>query len=118
MSDYYPVDTAEVKKHGMRGIISTGAGVGIILFNSLLHIPVLGWVFGGAMVVLGVMGFFGRTRTDKTTGKILMGAGLFGIASMIFKGFTGFILGTAGAGLIGYGLFNLFKFAKGLKSRS
>lgn len=118
MSDNYPVDAAEVKKQGMRGVISTGAGLGLILFNSMLRIPVLGWILGGAMVVLGIMGFLGRNRTDKNTGKVLMGAGILGLASIFFKGFSGLILGASGIGLVGYGIFNLVKFAKGLKSRS
>ena len=117
MGDYYPVDAGEVRKNGMRGVISTGAGIGLMLFNSLLHIPVVGWIVGGALVVLGVMGLAGKNRTDKTTGTVLIGAGALGLSSFIFKGLTGFALGAAGLGLLGYGIFNLFKFAKGLKSR-
>lgn len=117
MSDYYPVDAGEVRKNGMRGVISTGAGLGLMLFNSLLHIPVVGWVLGGGLIVIGVMGLVGKSRTDKTTGMVMMGAGVLGLASFVLKGFTGFLLGAAGLGLIGYGVFNLFRFAKGLKSR-
>jgi len=117
MSDYYPAEAGEVRRHGMRGVISTGAGLGLMVFNSLLHLPVVGWVLGGALVVLGVMGVAGRNRTDKMTGSVMMGAGVLGLASIVLKGFTGFILGAAGVGLIGYGVYNLFKFAKGLKSR-
>jgi len=117
MGDYYPVDAGEVRKNGMRGVISTGAGIGLMLFNSLLNIPVVGWILGGGLVVLGVMGLVGRTRTDKTTGTVMMAAGALGIASFVLKGFTGFILGAAGIGLVGFGVFYLFKFVKGLKSR-
>lgn len=117
MSDYYPVDAGEVRKNGMRGVISTGAGLGLMLFNSLLHIPFVGPVLGGGLVVIGVMGLVGKSRTDKTTGVVMMGAGVLGLASFVLKGFTGFLLGAAGLGLIGYGVVSLFKFAKGLKSR-
>ncbi len=48
----------------------------------------------------------------------MMGAGVLGLLSFFLKGFTGFVLLAAGIGLVGYGVFNLFKFAKGLKSRS
>jgi hypothetical protein len=118
MSDNYPVNSDEVRKNGMRGVVSTGAGIGLMLFNSLLNIPVIGWILGGGLVVLGVMGLIGKNRTDKTTGLVMMGAGVLGILSFFLKGFTGFILGAAGIGLIGFGVFNLIKFAKGLKSRS
>ncbi|MBU0927199.1 MAG: hypothetical protein KKA67_05580 [Spirochaetes bacterium] len=117
MSDNYPVDSGEVRKNGMRGVISTGAGVGLILFNSLLHIPVVGWILGGGLVALGVMGIVGKNRTDKTTGMVLLGAGALGLASFLLKGLTGFVLGAAGIGLIGFGVFSLIKFARGLKSR-
>lgn len=118
MGDYYPADSSEVRKNGMRGVISTGAGIGLMLFNSLLHIPVLGWVLGGGLVVLGIMGLVGKKSTDKTTGAVLIGAGILGLSSFLLKGLTGFILGTAGLGLLGFGVFNLFKFARGLKARS
>ncbi|MBN2873494.1 MAG: hypothetical protein JXM71_00240 [Spirochaetales bacterium] len=118
MSDNYPTDSGEVRKNGMHGVVSTGAGIGLLLFNSLLNIPVVGWILGGGLVVLGIMGLVGKNRTDKTTGALLMGAGVLGLASFLLKGFTGFILGIAGFGMIGYGVFNLFKFARGLKSRS
>ena len=49
---------------------------------------------------------------------MLIGVGALGVASLIFHRFTGFILGAGGIGLIGYGLFNLFKFIRGLKSRA
>ncbi|PKL26508.1 MAG: hypothetical protein CVV47_00830 [Spirochaetae bacterium HGW-Spirochaetae-3] len=117
MSDYYPVDSDEVRKNGMRGVISTGAGIGLMLFNTLLHIPFVGPVLGGGLIVVGIMGLIGKSRTDKTTGVVMMGAGVLGLASVVLKGFTGFLLGAAGIGLIGFGIVNLFKFAKGLKSR-
>lgn len=118
MGDYYPVDANEVRKNGMRGVISTGAGIGLVLFNSLLHLPVVGWVIGGALVALGVMGLVGKNRTDRTTGTILLAAGALGLSSFLFKGLTSFLLGTSGLGLLVFGIFNLFKFARGLKSRS
>lgn len=117
MSDYHPVDTDTVRKNGMRGVVSTGAGIGLIVFNSLLHVPVVGVVITVALVALGVMGVVGRNRTDKASGAVLIGAGVLGLASFLLKGLTGVLLGAGGIALIGYGAFNLFKFAKGLKSK-
>ena len=72
----------------------------------------------GGLVALGAMGLAGKGKADKTTGTIMMGAGVLGLASFLFKGLTGFLLGTGGLVLIGFGVFSLFKFRKGLKSRS
>ncbi|TFG83175.1 MAG: hypothetical protein E4H20_06130 [Spirochaetales bacterium] len=118
MSDNYPVDTTDVRKNGMRGVLSTGAGIGLLLFNGLLNIPILGWIISGALIVLGALGLVGKQGSDKTTGSILIGAGALGVASFVLKGLTGTLLGIGGVGLIGFGIFNLFKFVKGLKSRS
>ena len=118
MGDYYPADANDVRRNGMRGVISSGAGVAMLLFNTLLHLPVVGWILGGGLIALGIMGLIGKARTDKTTGMLLIGAGALGIGSFLLKGLTSFFLGAAGIGLIGYGIFNLVKFVKGLKSRA
>jgi hypothetical protein len=118
MGDYYPADAGDVRRNGMRGVISTGAGVSLLLFNLLLNSPVVGWVLGGGLIALGIMGLLGKARTDKTTGMILLGAGALGLGSFLLKGLTSFFLGLAGIGLIGFGAFNLIKFVKGLKSRA
>lgn len=118
MEDTSLTNVENVRKAGMRGVVSTGAGIGLMLFNTLLHVPVVGYVLGGALVVLGVMGLIGKNRTDKSTGAVLIGAGVLGLASFFLKGVTGYLLGAGGLGLIGYGIFNLVKFARGLKSRS
>ena len=117
MGDNYPVDRTEVTKNGVRGVLATGAGLGLMVFNSLLQMRFLGPVLGGALVVLGIIGLAGKGKSDKTTGTILIGAGGLGLASLILKGPTGFLLGLGGFALIGLGVYSLYKFAKGLKSR-
>lgn len=117
MGDYYPADRGEVTKNGVRGVISTGAGLGLMVFNSLLHVPVLGQILGGALVVLGIIGVMGRSKNDKLTGTVLIGAGVLGLASFVLKGLTGFLLGAGGFALVGLGLYSLYKFMKGMKSR-
>lgn len=118
MGDYYPADRSEVTKNGVRGVMATGAGLGVLVFNSLLGIPLVGPILGGALVVLGVIGVVGRTKNDKVTGTVLIGAGVLGLASFVLKGLTSFLLGAGGFVLIGLGLFSLYKFVKGLKSRA
>lgn len=117
MGDNYPSDTTNIHNHGVRGVISTGAGLGLMLFNSLLNLPVIGWVIGGGLVVIGVMGVTGKSRTDKVSGALFIGAGALGLGSFLLPGLTSFLLGLPAIGLLGYGIFNLVKFARGIKSR-
>lgn len=118
MSDYYPADPAELRKQGTRGVISTGAGLGLWVVNALLRVPYLGAALGAILVVFGILGIVGRNRTDRTTGIVLMAAGGAGLASLIFPGISSALFWLGGLGLVGFGLFNLFKFLRGLKSRS
>jgi len=113
MSDYHPADPQVVRANGVRGVLSAGAGVGLVLFNMLTKIPVIGYILSGGLVVIGVMGFLGKDKTDKATSSILMGAGILGLASMVVPG----LIGLAALALIGYGGYNLFKF-KGVKTRA
>jgi hypothetical protein len=118
MSDNYPVDPTELRSQGTRGIMAAGAGIGLWGVNTLLHIPVVGWIVGGGLIVLGAMGLFGKSKTDKVSGSVLLGAGALGIASIFLKGLTSFFLGVGGLALVGYGIWNIFKFVKGLRDRS
>jgi len=67
---------------------------------------------------LGLVGLLGRDKTDKTTGIVLIAAGAAGLASLILPGLSSFLFGVGGLALVGFGVLNLFKFIKGLKSRS
>lgn len=118
MSYEYPVDPNTLRAKGTKGVLSTGAGVGLWIVNALVGLPVIGWVISGGLVFLGIMGLVGRERTDKTTGAIMMGAGGLGLASIFLKGLTSFLFGFGGFALVAYGVWNLIQFARGLKSRS
>lgn len=118
MGDYYPADPAELRRQGTRGVISTGAGVGLWLVNGLLRVPFLGPALGGVLVLLGILGLVGRNRTDRTTGVVLMAAGGAGLASLVLPGLSSLLFWLSGLGLVGFGLYNLFKFLRGLKSRA
>ena len=53
--------------------------------NALLSIPVVGWVIGGGLVLLGISGLFGKSKTDKVTGGLMMAAGGAGAANAPFS---------------------------------
>ncbi len=118
MSDYYPADPNDLRKQGTKGVMAAAGGVGLWVVGALLNIPVLGWIIAGGLVVLGVSGLVGKTKTDRTTGGLMMAAGAAGLAALVLPGLTHFLLGAGGFALVAYGAWNIFKFVKGLKSRA
>ena len=76
MSDNYPVEQKDLTEKGTKGIMSAGAGVGLLGINALLGIPVLGWVLSAGLLALGAVGLFGKTKTDKVSGTLLSAAGI------------------------------------------
>lgn len=118
MSDNYPVDSNDLRGRGTKGVMSAIGGVGLLGVNALLSIPVVGWVVGGALVILGLSGLFGKSRTDKTAGTIMVAAGAAGLAAIILPHVLHGLLWIGGIGLLGYGAYNIFKFVKGLRDRA
>ena len=126
MGDNYPVDSRDLSKRGTRGVISAGAGVGLILVNSILHFPLLGGVISGALVLVGLAGLFGRSKTDKLAGGVALVAGAAGLSTVLrsvpilgaIAGFSSFVIGAGAVALLGYGSWNIFKFIKGLRNRA
>jgi hypothetical protein len=118
MNDYYPVDPSDLRKQGTKGIMSAGAGVGLWVVNALIHMPIVGWVIGGGLVFLGITGLFGKNKTDRTSGGVMMAAGIAGLATILLPRFTGSLLFLGGLGLVAYGAWNIFKFIRGLRSRA
>jgi hypothetical protein len=126
MSDNYPVDSKDLSKRGTRGVISAGAGVGLIIVNSILHFPLLGGVISGALVLVGLAGLFGRSKTDKVAGGVALLAGAAGLSTVLrsvpilgaIAGFSSFVIGAGAVALLGYGAWNIFKFVKGLRNRA
>jgi hypothetical protein len=118
MSDNYPVDSSDLRARGTKGVMSAIGGVGLLGVNALISIPVIGWVVGGGLVLLGISGLFGKSRTDKTTGGLMMAAGGAGLAALLLPSLTHALLGLGGVALLAFGGWNIFKFIKGLRSRA
>ena len=120
MSDNYPVDSKDLSKRGTRGVISAGAGVGLIIVNSILHFPLLGGVISGALVLVGLAGLFGRSKTDKVAGGVALLAGAAGLSTVLrsvpilgaIAGFSSFVIGAGAVALLGYGAWNIFEIHK------
>ncbi len=118
MSDNYPVESTDLSARGTKGVMSAGAGLGLMGINALLGIPVLGWVISAGLVVLGATGVFGKTKTDKVSGTIALVAGGAGIASLLLPHVTRSLLGAGGFGLFLFGVWNIIKFATGIRKRA
>jgi len=115
MSDYYPTDPTELRARGTRGVMSLGAGIGLLGIETILKLPFVGMAAGGGLIVLGILGLLGKTKIDKTGGILAL---VGGVAMLVLKPLAFFILGTGALGLLVYGGWNLFKFVRGLKSRA
>jgi hypothetical protein len=118
MSDKYPVERKDLSEQGTKGIMSAGAGVGLLGINALLGVPVLGWLLSAGLLGLGAVGLFGKTKTDKVSGTLLAASGIAGVATMFLPHLAHSILSLGGVGLLVYGIANLASFLKGLKSKS
>jgi hypothetical protein len=118
MSDNYPVEKKDLSVVGTKGVMSAGAGAGLLVIKSLLGIPVLGWVLSAGLIGLGAMGLFGKTKTDKVSGTVLGVAGIAGLATMFLPGLSHSLLGLGGVGLLIYGLVNIGSFVAGLRKKS
>jgi hypothetical protein len=135
MSDLEPVGSKEITNAGVRGVGATIGGVGLLVLRALSTAfwGVGGLVIGGLSFVVGAASVKSESKADRRGGTIAMVAGvalaLPGLAK-IFKivpllgGAVGLaehlssgIVGLGALGLLGYGIYNLVKFVKGLKSR-
>ncbi len=103
---------------GTKGVMSAGAGLGLMGINALLNVPVVGWLISAALILLGASGVFGKSKTDKVSGSIALAAGAAGVASMLLPGMTRFLLGAGGLGLFAFGIYNILRFASGVRKRS
>jgi hypothetical protein len=112
------VDTNTLRNRGTKGVMSAIGGVGLLGVNALLSIPIVGWVVGGALVVLGISGVAGKSKTDRTAGGIMMAAGAAGLAAILLPKLTHGLLWTGGMALLVYGGYNIFKFVRGLRDRA
>jgi hypothetical protein len=117
MSDNYPVEQKDLSEKGTRGIMSAGAGIGLLGINALLGIPVVGWVISAGLLGLGALGLFGKTKTDKVSGSLLTAAGVLGALTFFLPGLSHTLLGVGGVGLLIYGIANFGSFLTGIRKK-
>lgn len=115
--DNLPADPKSLTDRGTRGVMSTAGGLGLLGVNWLLGVPVVGTVISVGLLGLGAIGLFGKTKTDKTSGTVLAAAGIAGLTTLFVPGLAHSLLSLGGIGLLGYGVYNLISFAKGLSRK-
>jgi hypothetical protein len=98
--------------------MSAIGGAGVLVVSALFASPILAGIIGGALALLGLTGIFGKTRTDRSTGGVVLIAGAVGLASAFLHGPFHFLLSLGGVALLAFGGWNIFKFIKGLRSRA
>lgn len=114
----YPVDSGDLRGRGTKGVMSAVGGLGLLGVSALISIPIVGWVICGGLVFLGVSGLFGKSRTDKASGGVMIAAGAAGLAGILLPHLTRGLLGMGAFALLAYGAYNIFKFVKGLRDRA
>ena len=135
MSDLEPVESKEITNAGVRGVGATVGGLALFIVQGISGFlgGIGGLVIGGLSFVLGASSMKSHSSTDKRGGAIAMVAGavlaLPGLGHFLgpipviggilkaAAGFSGFVIGAGAVGLIGYGVYNIVKFVRGLKSR-
>jgi hypothetical protein len=103
----------------MKGVGALVGGVGLVVL-SLLG-PVLGIIAGGILTVVGFS--LTGSKSDRTAGIVTAGAGIVtavsGLSHVLhFLPNLGWLMWIPGVALIGAGVYSLFKFFRGVRSRS
>jgi hypothetical protein len=135
MSDLEPMESKEISNAGVRGIGATIGGVGLLVVQGIAGFlgGIGGLIIGGLSLAIGASSLKSSSNADKRGGTIAMVSGailaLPGLAHFLggiplvggilkaASGFSGFVIGAGAVGLIGYGVYNIVKFVRGLKSR-
>jgi hypothetical protein len=116
MNDIVPTNV--LAKQGVTAVGGIAGGIGLMVLGGLPWI--FGIVAGGVIAVVGLSALSSRDPADKRIGGLVTVAGGLAILSKlpILGGIAGGLLGLGTVGLLGMGLWNAWKFMKGLKSRA
>jgi hypothetical protein len=120
MNDIVPRST--LARQGVQGVISIAGGIGSFILAGITGHPIIGILVGGALTVCGLA--LSGSKKDRAPGIITTVAGVATLAASIpvISGiFGGLVHGTligAGVVLLGVGAWSLFKFIRGLKTRT
>lgn len=113
MSDIVPRN--EVSRSGVKGVGAVAGGATLLVLSAISSVPVLGVIAGAVLAVIGFS--LTTSRSDRTAGVVTAVAGIVTAAAALIPGLR-WLVWLPGLGLIGTGVYMLFKFFRGMKSRS
>jgi hypothetical protein len=128
MSDLVPrkkgglASREQLERQGMTGIVSSAAGLGLLLLRGLTSFgagfSLPGLIVGGALTVAGA-GLSAGKKADRIGGGIIAAGGvLTAVASLpVVGGLASGLMWLGGVGLLGAGVVNIVRFARGLRAR-
>jgi hypothetical protein len=128
MSDLVPrkkgslVSRERLERQGMTGIVSTAAGLGLLLLRGLTSVgagfSISGLIVGGVLAVAGV-GLSSGEKADRIGGGIIAAGGILtAVASLPVVGaLASGLMWLGGVGLLGAGVVNIVRFVRGLRAR-
>ncbi|HOX49482.1 MAG TPA: hypothetical protein P5165_05065 [Spirochaetia bacterium] len=134
MSDLEPIGSKEITNSGVRGIGATVGGLALFFLRGLSTAfgGFLGLGLGALSFIVGASSVKSASKADKVGGSIAMGAGIVlalpGAARLLHvvpvvggilgvaAGFSGWVIGAGALALVGYGVFNIVKFVRGIRS--
>ena len=120
MNDLVPRE--QLERQGMTGIVSGVSGLGLLLLRGLTQFgagfSIPGLVVGGVLTVAGV-GFSSGKKADRIGGMVIAGGGILtAVASLpVVGGIASGLMWLGGLGLLGTGIVNIVRFARGLRAR-
>jgi hypothetical protein len=108
------VPREKVTKHGLQGVVSVAGGIGSIILAAVTAHPVLGVIVGAVIGLAGVA--LSSAKHDRALGVVTTVVGVAAVFASLFH--AGGVLVAGGVVLLGIGAYSLFRFFRGLKSRS
>lgn len=124
----YDVENASsrssLQRNAVQGGMSLAGGIALLALHGLAGIPFLGIIAGIAMAGFGytmVNKKYTRKAGELTQGGVLLAAGIItAVAALpipVISGFGAFVLWGSGIGLVGYGIWKLFQYHRGMRNR-
>jgi hypothetical protein len=107
-------------KQGISAVGGIVGGVALVIMRALP--PLVGIIAGVVVGVIGIGGILSKDPDDRKPGFLAAAAGALSILARIgipgLRPLAGTLLGISALGLLAMGIWNGFKFIKGLKGRS
>ncbi|MDR1867469.1 MAG: hypothetical protein LBQ77_04285 [Treponema sp.] len=113
------VSRDELNKRGFRAIIGVA---GAVVLGVLVALPIpLGPIIGGMALVGGIGAFCLKQKEYRVPAITCIGIGFLTLAAKIgiqsFRPFASLLLGVSAGISLGFGIWNIIRFFKGLKTR-